>query len=311
MPPLGRRELPLPVLPIQHVLHSLRCATMLAYIALTLHNILTNFQFVYSQDGSGQPLSSKVFVGRCTEQITAEDLRNYFSQFGEVTDVFIPKPFRAFGFVTFLDPNVAVALCGEDHIVRSTSVHVSSAAPKQEHRGPFGRGMGGSGGPSHGLRGDHSGNRSYGGGQGGGGGGWNSQGGSGGGSSNNSRELPNLAALGASLGLSSPSNSNAHDGSGGQVNMGHLTMPMLAALSQASWGLLGGNLANQGGNDQQGGGGGYNPNSGQPSNQVQYNQGGSGGNYGGSGGGNWDQPPQQVQQNWGGQGKTDRYNRYE
>jgi RNA recognition motif-containing protein len=49
----------------------------------------------------------KVFVGRCTEDITSDDLKDYFCKFGEVTDVFIPKPFRAFAFVTFLDPEVA------------------------------------------------------------------------------------------------------------------------------------------------------------------------------------------------------------
>ncbi|KAF2350726.1 RNA recognition motif domain, partial [Trinorchestia longiramus] len=100
-----------------------------------------------SKDGSGQPLSSKVFVGRCTEQITAVDLRDYFDQFGEVTDVFIPKPFRAFAFVTFMDPHVAQALCGEDHIIHGTSVHVSSATPKHDSRtgGPFGRSSGGGG----------------------------------------------------------------------------------------------------------------------------------------------------------------------
>ena len=48
-----------------------------------------------------------MFVGRCTDDMTAEDLREYFGKFGEVTDVFIPKPFRAFAFVTFLDPEVA------------------------------------------------------------------------------------------------------------------------------------------------------------------------------------------------------------
>ena len=95
----------------------------------------------------------KVFVGRCTEDINADDLREYFSKFGEVTDVFIPKPFRAFSFVTFLDPEVAQSLCGEDHIVKGksnrihffaiplriklsyligVSVHVSNAAPKSE-----------------------------------------------------------------------------------------------------------------------------------------------------------------------------------
>ena len=62
----------------------------------------------------------KVFVGRCTEDITADDLRDYFCKFGEVTDVFIPKPFRAFSFVTFLDPEVAQSLCGEDHIIKGS-----------------------------------------------------------------------------------------------------------------------------------------------------------------------------------------------
>lgn len=60
----------------------------------------------------------KVFIGRCTEDLTADDLREYFGKFGEVTDVFIPKPFRAFSFVTFLDPEVAQSLCGEDHIIK-------------------------------------------------------------------------------------------------------------------------------------------------------------------------------------------------
>ena len=71
-----------------------------------------------------------MFIGRCTEDITAEDLEEYFSKFGEVTDVFIPKPFRAFAFVTFLHPEVAQSLCGEDHIVKGASLLVSSAVPK-------------------------------------------------------------------------------------------------------------------------------------------------------------------------------------
>ena len=90
-------------------------------------------------------------MGRCTEDMTADDLKDYFSKFGEVTDVFIPKPFRAFAFITFLDPEVdynsvvwcggntiacyaqvAQSLCGEDHIVKGVSVHVSNAAPKTD-----------------------------------------------------------------------------------------------------------------------------------------------------------------------------------
>uniref|UniRef100_A0A1B6F1X4 TAR DNA-binding protein 43 n=1 Tax=Cuerna arida TaxID=1464854 RepID=A0A1B6F1X4_9HEMI len=99
-----------------------------------------------SKEGYVQQVPCKVFVGRCTEEITADDLREYFSKYGEVTDVFIPKPFRAFAFVTFLDPDIAQALCGEDHIIKGVSVHVSEAAPKSDMNGrAFNQGMGGGG----------------------------------------------------------------------------------------------------------------------------------------------------------------------
>ncbi|XP_049874519.1 TAR DNA-binding protein 43-like [Pectinophora gossypiella] len=91
----------------------------------------------------------KVFVGRCTEALTADDLREYFAAFGQVTDVFVPKPFRAFSFVTFLDPEVAQSLCGQDHIIKGVSVNISTASPKRAgaaSAGGAGPGGGGSGG---------------------------------------------------------------------------------------------------------------------------------------------------------------------
>ncbi|XP_056292567.1 TAR DNA-binding protein 43 isoform X1 [Pseudoliparis swirei] len=88
-----------------------------------------------SKQGPDEPLRSrKVFVGRCTEDMTTEDLRQFFLQYGDVTDVFIPKPFRAFAFVTFADDQVAQALCGEDLIVKGVSVHISNAEPKHGNR---------------------------------------------------------------------------------------------------------------------------------------------------------------------------------
>lgn len=78
------------------------------------------------------PVPSKMFVGRVTEDMTVGELRAYFSRFGEVTDVFIPKPFRAFAFVTFLDPTVAQSLCGEDHIIKGVSVRISNATPRSD-----------------------------------------------------------------------------------------------------------------------------------------------------------------------------------
>ncbi|XP_069122113.1 TAR DNA-binding protein 43-like [Argopecten irradians] len=87
-----------------------------------------------SKEGAQNVMNRKVFVGRCTDDMTAEDLRQYFGKYGEVVDVFIPKPFRAFAFVTFADSDVSQGLCGEDHIIKGASVHISSAAPKNYDR---------------------------------------------------------------------------------------------------------------------------------------------------------------------------------
>lgn len=78
--------------------------------------------------------SGKIYVGRCTEDMTDDDLRTYFQQFGDVVDVFMPRPFRAFAFVTFADAEVARGLCGDDHIIRGISVHISTATPKHAER---------------------------------------------------------------------------------------------------------------------------------------------------------------------------------
>lgn len=104
-----------------------------------------------AMEANQQLVPCKVFVGRCTEDINSDDLRDYFGQYGEVTDVFIPKPFRAFAFVTFQDPSVAQSLCGEDHIVKNTSVHISNAAPKVEHHHHHHHGAAGSGARIHGY----------------------------------------------------------------------------------------------------------------------------------------------------------------
>lgn len=89
--------------------------------------IVFSFSF---QEGADIHTPCKIFVGRVSESITADDLRNYFCQFGEVTDVYIPKPFRSFAFVTFDSPDIAKNMIGEDHIIKGVSVHVSEASPR-------------------------------------------------------------------------------------------------------------------------------------------------------------------------------------
>jgi len=102
--------------------------------------------FSLQAEHNNMSTNRKIFVARCTEDLTNDDLRSYFEEFGEVVDVFIPKPFRAFAFVTFADPLVAERLCGEDHIVKGASVHISSAEPKGKDSGPADRHGGNRGG---------------------------------------------------------------------------------------------------------------------------------------------------------------------
>jgi hypothetical protein len=93
----------------------------------------------------------KIFVARISETIKADDLREHFDQFGQVTDVFYPEPFRSFAFVTFVEAKVAQSLIGKDHVVKGCSVHIGPATPKVRTRGGQGGGGGvGQGGPGYG-----------------------------------------------------------------------------------------------------------------------------------------------------------------
>ncbi|CAH8875201.1 unnamed protein product [Trichobilharzia szidati] len=85
---------------------------------------------ISKMEGDRQEVSRKVHIGRLTEEISAETLRQHFSQYGRVSDVFIPKPFRSFAFVTFDDPEVASSLLGKDQDIEGVRVTVGSAVPK-------------------------------------------------------------------------------------------------------------------------------------------------------------------------------------
>uniref|UniRef100_A0A2K5RXK5 RRM domain-containing protein n=1 Tax=Cebus imitator TaxID=2715852 RepID=A0A2K5RXK5_CEBIM len=83
-----------------------------------------------SKQSQDEPLRRrKLFVRYCAEDMTADEMW----QCREVVDVFIPKPFRAFAFVTFTDDQVAQSLCGEDLIIKGISIHISNT--KTKHNG--------------------------------------------------------------------------------------------------------------------------------------------------------------------------------
>merc|ERR1711953_7479 len=75
----------------------------------------------------------KVFVGRLSTELTRSDLMDYFSQFGTITDITIPQPFRSFAFITFQESSDAISILDQDHLIKGISVVTRSADPIQDN----------------------------------------------------------------------------------------------------------------------------------------------------------------------------------
>ena len=128
-------------------------------------------------------MNTKMYVGNLPFSATQEDIQSLFSQFGSVTDVFLPmdrvsgRP-RGFAFVTMGTPDEMQAaingLNGQEFGGRKLGIN--EARPKEERPGGFGGGGGGRGG----FGGGGGGRGGYGGGGGGGGRGGYGGGGKGG-----------------------------------------------------------------------------------------------------------------------------------
>ena len=80
----------------------------------------------------------RIYVGRCTKELTEDILRSYFSQFGVVTEVYVPNPFKACAFITFQEARVAKSLIDEEHVIEGIAVHTSTADQiiKRPHNPP-------------------------------------------------------------------------------------------------------------------------------------------------------------------------------
>lgn len=92
-------------------------------------------------------LSRKIFVGRLPDNITTDDLKSHFSEYGTLTDVFIPKPFRNFAFVTFGTSDMAQSIFKHKHVIKGSPVQISEAIPRDNAPNNFGSGF--SGGPQN------------------------------------------------------------------------------------------------------------------------------------------------------------------
>ena len=70
------------------------------------------------------------------EDLTKDELREHFKHYGRVTDVYIPKPFKYFGLVTFAKERVSRSLYGEIHKYKGTELRLQEprAAKKKRER---------------------------------------------------------------------------------------------------------------------------------------------------------------------------------
>ena len=75
-------------------------------------------------------MPKKLFVGRLPDETTENDLLEHFSKFGEVIDVYIPKPMRGISFVTFASGEVAKKVQSQNHRLGTNLLNVSFAEPK-------------------------------------------------------------------------------------------------------------------------------------------------------------------------------------
>lgn len=189
-------------------------------------------------DGGGQV--KKLFVGGIKD-ITEDDLRDAFSQFGEVVNVSIPveretQKKRGFAFVEFADSDSAdKAALQRELMIQDNRVDVKKARDKNEMSRRGGRGGGGGGGVWGGGRDSYSqGSGGWGGSQGGWGGSQGGYGNQGYGGSQGYGGYGGSQGYGSSAGYGSQSSGQAW---GGQQASGQSWGSGYGDSSgQASWG---------------------------------------------------------------------------
>lgn len=104
-------------------------------VMLERHNIegrWCDVRIPNSKDKYVNKVPRKVFIGQVSEDVDEDALRDYFIKFGEISDLFLPRPHRGFAFVTFTDPSSAQKVIGKDHKVGDCNVVCTEAIPKKD-----------------------------------------------------------------------------------------------------------------------------------------------------------------------------------
>jgi len=77
---------------------------------------------------------TKLFVGRLPKETTVEEVKTHFSEFGVLTDVYIPSEFRGFGFITFGSVDDARKCLAATHVFKGSFLNVCHPSPKDKSK---------------------------------------------------------------------------------------------------------------------------------------------------------------------------------
>ncbi|KAI8535132.1 uncharacterized protein LOC131303700 [Rhododendron vialii] len=87
---------------------------------------------------------SRIFVARISPSVTEAAFRSYFEQYGDMTDLYMPKDpstkgHRGIGFITFASAESVDKLMDETHELGGSTVVVDRATPKEDDFRPISR----------------------------------------------------------------------------------------------------------------------------------------------------------------------------
>ncbi|XP_058228409.1 uncharacterized protein LOC131336550 isoform X2 [Rhododendron vialii] len=87
---------------------------------------------------------TRIFVARIPPSVTDEAFRSHFEQYGDVTDIYMPKDpstkgHRGIGFITYANAESVDNLMAETHELGGSTVVVDRATPKEDDFRPISR----------------------------------------------------------------------------------------------------------------------------------------------------------------------------
>jgi len=100
--------------------------------ALEGHHEMGGYRLYIELSKKHEETPMQLFVGRLATGTTKDDVKDYFSDFGELTDIFVPtNPFRGFGFVTYSSQEDARNVIDMSHSLLGARLNVKAAEPKK------------------------------------------------------------------------------------------------------------------------------------------------------------------------------------